>query len=66
VFDVVYVMTKGGPAMRSDVLSYFAYRTAFTELSIGRASAVAWIMTAILLFFAVILIRALRRQGAGA
>ncbi|MGL4649053.1 MAG: carbohydrate ABC transporter permease [Caldilineaceae bacterium] len=65
VFDVVYVMTKGGPAMRSDVLSFFAYRTAFTELSIGRASAVAWIMTAILLFFAVILIRALRRQGAG-
>ncbi len=66
VFDVVYVMTKGGPAMRSDVLSYFAYRTAFTELSIGRATAAAWIMTAILLVFALLLIRAMRREGAAA
>lgn len=64
VFDVVYVMTKGGPAMRSDVLSYFAYRTAFTELSIGRAAAAAWIMTALLLVFALLLIRAMRREGA--
>jgi multiple sugar transport system permease protein len=64
VFDVVYVMTKGGPAMRSDVLSFFAYRTAFTELSIGRATATAWIMTLILLVFALLLIRTMRRQGA--
>jgi ABC-type sugar transport system permease subunit len=66
VFDVVYIMTKGGPAMRSDVLSFFAYRTAFTELSIGKATATAWIMTAILLFLALILIRTLRRQGSAA
>lgn len=63
VFDVVYIMTKGGPAMRSDVLSFFAYRTAFTDLSMGKATATAWIMTAILLAFALILIRVMRRQG---
>ncbi|MBW7885818.1 MAG: sugar ABC transporter permease [Caldilineaceae bacterium] len=63
VFDVVYIMTKGGPALRSDVLSFFAYRTAFTELSMGRATATAWIMTGILIVFAIVLIRTLRGQG---
>lgn len=62
VFDVVYVMTKGGPAMRSDVLSYFAYRQAFTHRQIGEATATAWIMTFILLAGGYLLIRAMRRQ----
>lgn len=62
VFDVIYVMTKGGPAMRSDVLSYFAYRQAFTHRQIGDATATAWIMTIILLAGGFLLIRAMRRQ----
>lgn len=63
VFDIVYVLTKGGPAFKTDVLSYLAYRTAFTDRSIGEASALAWIMTVILLIAAVILIGLLRRGG---
>lgn len=63
VFDLIYVLTKGGPAFKTDVLSYFAYRLAFTERSIGGAAALAWIMTAILLTAGLILIRAMRRQG---
>ncbi|MCC7451046.1 MAG: sugar ABC transporter permease [Anaerolineae bacterium] len=63
VFDVIYVMTKGGPAFRSDVLSFYAYRQAFTSRSIGDATAAAWIMTIILLIAGLLLIRAMRRQG---
>lgn len=63
VFDIVYIMTKGGPALRSDVLSLLAYRTAFTDLSIGQATAIAWIMTIILLVSGVLLVRALRQEG---
>jgi ABC-type sugar transport system permease subunit len=63
VFDVIYVMTKGGPAFRSDVLSFFAYRQAFTHRSIGEASATAWIMTAILLAAGLVLIYLMRRRG---
>ncbi len=47
-------------------LSQILERTAFTELSIGKATATAWIMTAILLFLALVLIRTLRRQGSAA
>ena len=63
VFDVIFVMTKGGPAMRSDVLSFFAYRQAFTHRQIGDATATAWLMTLILLAGGFLLIRTLRRQG---
>ncbi len=65
VFDVVYIMTKGGPALHSDVLSFYAYRTAFTHLSIGEATTIAWIITVILMAGGAFLIRALRREGAG-
>lgn len=63
VFDIVYVLTKGGPAFKTDVLSYFAYRLAFTERSIGEATALAWIMTIILLSAGLVLIQLMRRQG---
>lgn len=63
VFDVVYVLTQGGPAFRTDVLSLFAYRLAFTHRSVGDATALAWIMTAILLVAAIVLIGLLHRQG---
>ena len=62
VFDVIYVMTKGGPAMRSDVLSFFAYRQAFSHRQIGDATATAWIMTLILLGSGFLLIRVMRRK----
>jgi multiple sugar transport system permease protein len=64
VFDIVYVMTKGGPALRSDVLSYYLYRTAFTEREFGEATAVGWIMLAILLAGGMTLIGLMRRRNA--
>lgn len=66
VFDIVYVMTKGGPAFKTDVLSFLAYRLAFTDRSIGEAAALAWIMTAILAGAGLVLIGLLRRQGEAA
>jgi len=66
VFDIVYVLTKGGPAFKTDVLSYYAYRLAFTDRSIGHATALAWIMTVILLVAGSVLIRLMGRQERGA
>ena len=61
MFDIVYVLTAGGPAFRTDVLSYLAYRTAFTDREIGTASAIAWLMTVTLLIAAVALIYLLQK-----
>lgn len=49
VFDPIYVLTQGGPANSTNVLSYHIYRTAFDFGSAGRASAMAFIMLAVLI-----------------
>ena len=48
-YDLVYIMTRGGPGVATDFVSYFIYRTAFVSLDVGKASAMSMIlMTAIL------------------
>lgn len=46
-FDYVYILTQGGPAGSTDVLSTKLYRDAFTNLQAGYASAVGVIMALI-------------------
>lgn len=48
VFDLVWVMTKGGPAESSAVLGTYLYRKAFEQQEYGYASAVAVSMFAVI------------------
>jgi multiple sugar transport system permease protein len=41
VFDLVYVMTKGGPVNATEVLSTLSYRLSFNEFSFSKGAAVA-------------------------
>jgi multiple sugar transport system permease protein len=63
VFDLVYVMTSGGPLGSTDVLGYYLYRQAFRYSELGFASAVAYVMFA--LIFAVTVIQFRLSQGGG-
>ena len=48
VFDLVFVMTQGGPADSTDVLQYFGYRRTFAEGLVGSgaaASVVVFLLT---------------------
>ena len=45
VYDIVYVLTSGGPAGATNVLSYYIYQQAFVDFHIGYASAVAYLTT---------------------
>ncbi len=47
VFDYIYVLTQGGPAGSTDVLSTVLYREAFENRRQGYASAVAMLLTSI-------------------
>lgn len=49
VFDLVYVMTRGGPVNATEVLSTLSYRLSFTEFSFSKGAAVANILFVILL-----------------
>lgn len=48
-FDVVAVLTQGGPLRATNVLPYYAYTSAFNDFRFGYASAVSSILTLIVL-----------------
>ena len=62
VFDIIYIMTAGGPADSTKVISYYAYVEAFSYLRQGRAAALTYLMTIIIAGMAFIYIRLLNRE----
>ncbi len=59
-FDLVYVMTRGGPGTATDLISYFIYRSAFFGLNIGQASAISVLLLLIVLALTAYLYRYMR------
>lgn len=49
-FDLIYVMTQGGPGTATQTLSIYGWRTAFTSFDIGRGAAIAVIMVVFAVF----------------
>ena len=62
VFDIIYIMTSGGPADSTKVISYFTYLEAFSYLRQGRAAALTYLMTFFIAILAFIYIRLLNRE----
>lgn len=48
VFEIVYMMTKGGPYYSSEVISTYMYRTAFTNSEFGLESAIATVLSVLI------------------
>lgn len=63
VFDVVYVLTGGGPANTTTTLSIYAYQLSFQTLQFGPGAAVAIIVFLLILGVSLFSIWALRRLG---
>ncbi|MBB3610754.1 sugar ABC transporter permease [Rhizobium sp. BK602] len=49
VFDQIYVMTKGGPGSSTATLGYAIYQRGFQNFQMGYASAIAWVMFALIM-----------------
>ena len=64
VFDIIYVLTGGGPANATNVLSYYVYAQAFIDFHIGYASAVAYLTTIAMVLIIVVYLRILRSEPA--
>jgi len=62
-FDIIWVLTRGGPSFSTTTLPVLAYKKAFEELSIGEADAIIMIIFAILLSFGIIYIKIFRPAG---
>jgi len=60
-FNLVWIMTTGGPANASEVMATYMYRYAFIRFQLGYGSAVALVMLAICLIFSVMFLRLARQ-----
>jgi ABC-type sugar transport system permease subunit len=61
VFDIVYTLTRGGPANASQVVGTYIYYNAFTIDRAGYASAIAVVLLFIALLFGALQLRFTRR-----
>lgn len=60
-FDLVYVMTGGGPANASEVMATYMYRTVFASFDIGYGATISTAMFVIVSVVAALALRASRR-----
>jgi raffinose/stachyose/melibiose transport system permease protein len=60
-FNLIWIMTRGGPVNSSEVMSTYMYRYAFIRFQLGYGSAVALVMLAICLVFSVTYLRLARQ-----
>lgn len=60
VFDLVYVMTNGGPLFATDTLVTMMFREGFTNFDLGYASAIAWVLFAMIMVLSALQLRLFR------
>jgi sn-glycerol 3-phosphate transport system permease protein len=65
-FDVVRIMTQGGPARATELFVYAIYEQIFLNLSVGKASALTVVFFVVLLAVAGLQLRVWRGRGEGA
>ncbi len=56
-FTLPWLLTRGGPGNATELYALYLYRNAFEYLRMGKASALAWILFLIILFFTFVLFK---------
>jgi multiple sugar transport system permease protein len=64
VFVEIVIMTRGGPMGSTMTLVYYMYEKAFHRVDVGAASAVAFVVFVLIMFFALVQTRLLRKVQA--
>jgi ABC-type sugar transport system permease subunit len=63
VFDIIYVMTGGGPANGTQSIAYYTYQRAFSDEFFGYGSALAYLIVIFIMALAILYIRLLRTEN---
>lgn len=63
VFDIVYVMTRGGPADATKTASFFVYQQYFSFLDAGTGAAYAVVIALLSSLLILLYLRAMRQEG---
>ncbi|HZP36453.1 MAG TPA: sugar ABC transporter permease [Methylomirabilota bacterium] len=65
-FDIMFVLTGGGPAGSTETLTVYAYRALFQTLQVGFGSAIGVVVFVLVMLVAVIYLRLIDRQESAA
>jgi ABC-type sugar transport system permease subunit len=66
VFDIIYVMTGGGPANGTQSIAFYTYQRAFSDEFFGYGSALAYLIVIFIMALAILYIRLLRTENLAA
>jgi len=61
-FDLIWIMTGGGPVNSTEVLATYAYRLAFERFDFGYSAAVAVLMFLVMIAFSSVLVPLMQRD----
>lgn len=62
-FDLIFVLTQGGPGMSTEILNYYTYRYGFKFFHMGYAAALSWLLVITVTVISIILVRMIRTRG---
>jgi multiple sugar transport system permease protein len=62
VFDMIYLMTKGGPGESTNVYIYYLYQQGFRDFEMGYAAAMAWLLFAVIGILTLVQFRLLNKR----
>jgi ABC-type sugar transport system permease subunit len=63
VFDIIYIMTRGGPASGTQTLTFYTYLQAFSDQRLGYGSALAYLIVSVVVVLAALYLRLLRQEA---
>ena len=63
VFDIIWIMTGGGPANATQTIAIYAYQTAYQGYDFGRGAALGYLIALIIMVLAAVYLRLLGRTG---
>lgn len=61
-YDLIFVLTRGGPGTTTEVISYHIYQQAFRYLEIGKASAMSYLLLLIIVPIAFVFVKISRNR----
>lgn len=61
VYDLIFMMTRGGPVNATDTLSWSVYNNGFRNFNMGYAAALSWLILIIVTIIVTVFIRLLAR-----
>lgn len=63
-YDLIYILTRGGPGSSTETISYYIYRMAFVYLDMGKSSAMSFLLLIAIVGMTLILMRVMRSSEA--